>query len=101
MGHTALILGDQLVADNPAHDGAQRVLFVESHATLARVNLHRRRAHVALLAMRHLADALRETSEVEVVERRARRARCRTRLARSAPRRSRSRPSPTSRGGPA
>lgn len=25
MGHTALILGDQLMADNPALDGAQRV----------------------------------------------------------------------------
>jgi deoxyribodipyrimidine photolyase-related protein len=70
MGHTALILGDQLMADNPALDGAQRVLFVESQATLARVNLHRRRAHVVLSAMRHRADVLRETSEVEVVERR-------------------------------
>ena len=37
MGHTALILGDQLVADNPALDGAQRVLFIKSHERLCRL----------------------------------------------------------------
>jgi deoxyribodipyrimidine photolyase-like uncharacterized protein len=30
MGHTALILGDQLMRDNPALEGADRVVFIES-----------------------------------------------------------------------
>ena len=68
--HTALILGDQLMRDHPALEGADRVLFVESRAGMARAGLHRRRAHLVLSGMRHFADELREAGEVEVVERR-------------------------------
>ncbi len=59
MGHTALILGDQLSHANPALDGADRVLLVESRATMRRVRYHRRRLHLVLSAMRHFADELR------------------------------------------
>lgn len=69
MGHTALILGDQLMRDNPALEGAGRVLFVESTGGMRRVRLHRRRAHLVLSGMRHFAQELREQG-VEVVERR-------------------------------
>lgn len=64
MGHTALILGDQLLRDHPALDGADRVLFVESLALLRRRWLHRRRAHLVLSGMRHFAEELRATHEV-------------------------------------
>ena len=60
MGHTALVLGDQLMADNPALEGAGRVLIVESLESLGRGPLHRARAHVVLSAMRHHAGALRD-----------------------------------------
>jgi deoxyribodipyrimidine photolyase-related protein len=70
-GHTALILGDQLMRDNPALEGAGRVLFVEALTPFRRVRVHRRRAHLVLSAMRHFAAELREAGEVEVVERRA------------------------------
>ena len=69
-GHTALILGDQLMRDNPALDGAARVVLVESLAGLRRVRTHRRRVHLVLSGMRHLAAELREAGEVEVVEHR-------------------------------
>ncbi|RKQ91735.1 deoxyribodipyrimidine photolyase-related protein [Solirubrobacter pauli] len=55
MGHTALILGDQLMRDNPALDGADRVLLIEARAPLRRVRTHRRRAHLVFSAMRHFA----------------------------------------------
>lgn len=71
MGHTALILGDQLMRDHPALDGAERVLFVESDAMLGRRWLHRQRAHVVLSGMRHFAAELRDAGEVEVEVRRA------------------------------
>lgn len=67
--HVALILGDQLMADHPALEGASRVVFVESLGRLARRPLHRRRAHLVLSAMRHRAAALRERG-VEVHEER-------------------------------
>ena len=70
MGHTALILGDQLMRDNPALDGASRVLFVESTAGMRRLRTHRRRVHLVLSGMRHFAHELREAGEVEVLERR-------------------------------
>lgn len=58
MGHTALILGDQLMRDNPALDGADRVVVVESLGRLARRRLHRRRAHLVLTGMRCLVRDL-------------------------------------------
>ncbi len=71
MGHTAVVLGDQLLRDHPALDGADRVLFVESLPMLRRRWLHRQRAHVVLSGMRHFAEELRAGGDVEVVERRA------------------------------
>lgn len=59
-GHTALILGDQLLRDHPALDGAGRVLMVESLGGLARLRTHRRRVHLVLVAMRRFARELRE-----------------------------------------
>ena len=70
MGHTALIFGDQLMRDNPALAGADRVLFVESTASLRRRRTHRRRVHIVLSGMRHFAAELREAGQLEVVERR-------------------------------
>ncbi len=65
---TALVLGDQLMQDNPALDGADRILFVESQALLQRPGLHRRRAHIVLSAMRHRAAELRaEGRDVDYV----------------------------------
>ena len=70
MSHTALILGDQLMRDNPALDGASRVLFVESTAGMRRLRTHRRRVHLVLSGMRHFAEELRASGKVEVIERR-------------------------------
>ena len=70
MGHTALVLGDQLSHGNPALAGADRVLLVEARASLARLPHHRQRRHLVLSAMRHFAAELRERGEVEVDERR-------------------------------
>lgn len=70
MGHTALVLGDQLSHDNPALEGAERVLLVESRTVLARLRYHRQRRHLVLSAMRHFAAELRERGGPEVVERR-------------------------------
>ena len=70
MGHTALILGDQLMRDNPALEGAERVVFVESLGGPQRLRTHRKRVHLVLSAMRHFAAELRDAGEVEVVERR-------------------------------
>lgn len=69
MGHTALVLGDQLMRDNVALEGADRVLFVESLALLRAPGLHRRRAHLVLSGMRRFAAELRADG-IEVVERR-------------------------------
>ncbi|MFM8761698.1 MAG: cryptochrome/photolyase family protein, partial [Solirubrobacterales bacterium] len=68
MAHVALVLGDQLMADNPALDGAGSVVMVESLAVLGRAPLHRSRAQLVLSAMRHHAAALRERGfEVEEI----------------------------------
>src|SRR3712207_4782844 len=60
VGHTALVLGDQLSHANPALDGAARVLLVESRAALTRLRYHRRRRHLVLSAMRHYARELED-----------------------------------------
>ncbi len=58
-GTTAWILGDQLSLDNPALEGADRVLLVQSTAALAAKRFHRQKLHLVLVAMRHFADDLR------------------------------------------
>ncbi len=70
MSHTALVFGDQLMRDNPALDGASRVVFVESTAGMRRLRTHRRRVHLVLSGMRHFADELRAAGKIEVIERR-------------------------------
>ena len=70
-GTTAWILGDQLSHDNPALEGADRVLLVESHAKLASGRWHRQKLHLVLSAMRHFAAELQELG-LEVDYRRAR-----------------------------
>jgi len=50
--------------DNPALEGAGRVLFVEALAPLRRVRTHRRRAHLVFSAMRHFAAELGDRHEV-------------------------------------
>ncbi|MBU3675266.1 MAG: cryptochrome/photolyase family protein, partial [Solirubrobacteraceae bacterium] len=68
MGHVALVLGDQLMAANPALEGADRVVMVESLGVMGRAPLHRARAQLVLSAMRHHAAALREEGfEVEEI----------------------------------
>jgi deoxyribodipyrimidine photolyase-related protein len=75
VSHTALVLGDQLMRDNPALEGAGRVLMVEVPPRLV---THRQRLHLVLVSMRRfaaevgaeivradsLADVLRERSGV-------------------------------------
>jgi deoxyribodipyrimidine photolyase-related protein len=70
VGRTALVLGDQLSKNNPALDGAERVLLVESTAAMSRRRYHRRRRHLVLSAMRHFAAELRRRTGVEVVQKR-------------------------------
>jgi deoxyribodipyrimidine photolyase-related protein len=70
MRHTALILGDQLMRENPALDGARRVLLLEPLSALRRWPVHRRRAHVVLSAIRHFVRELEQRGEVQVVHRR-------------------------------
>ncbi|MBA2517473.1 MAG: cryptochrome/photolyase family protein [Solirubrobacterales bacterium] len=70
MGHTALILGDQLSHSNPALEGADRVLMIESRVALDRLRYHRQRRHLVLSSMRHFAAELLDRGELEVVERR-------------------------------
>jgi deoxyribodipyrimidine photolyase-related protein len=70
VAHTVLVLGDQLLPDHPALDGAERVVLVESEAMLRRRPLHRQRAHLVLSGMRRHAAALRAQGDVDVVEHR-------------------------------
>jgi deoxyribodipyrimidine photolyase-related protein len=70
MTATALVLGDQLSRSNPALDGAERVLLVESLAALRGRRYHRARVHLVWSAMRHRAEELRSEGR-EVVEIRA------------------------------
>ena len=64
---TALILGEQLGADNPALEGTDRVLFVESTGAMGNRRYHRSRLHIVMSAMRHRAEELRVGGR-EVVE---------------------------------
>ena len=57
---TALILGDQLMRDNPALDGAERVLFVPVPHAAAAAAGSTGSAHLVLSAMRHFAAELRD-----------------------------------------
>ena len=56
---TAWVLGDQLSLHNPALEGADRVLLVQSTAALRARRFHRQKLHLVLVAMRHYADDLR------------------------------------------
>jgi deoxyribodipyrimidine photolyase-related protein len=69
VSHTALVLGDQLSHANPALEGADRVLLVESRAALGHLPYHRQRRHLVLSAMRHFAADLREQGREVVYER--------------------------------
>src|SRR5687768_10572263 len=69
-GTTAWVLGDQLSPDNPALEGADRVLLVESQRKLRAAPWHRQKLHLVLSAMRHFAAEL-EQRGVEVDYRRA------------------------------
>jgi deoxyribodipyrimidine photolyase-related protein len=69
-GRSTWVLGDQLSHDNPALDGAERVLMVESEAKLRGARFHRQKLHLLLSAMRHFADELRAKG-IEVDYRRA------------------------------
>lgn len=67
-GTTAWILGDQLQADHPALDGADRVVLVESGSRLRRRPQHRRKLVLLLSAMRHRAEELdADGTEVELL----------------------------------
>ena len=59
-GTTAWILGDQLSLENPALQGADRVLLVQSEGALRAKRFHRQKVHLLLVAMRRFADDLRE-----------------------------------------
>jgi deoxyribodipyrimidine photolyase-related protein len=69
-GRTAWVLGDQLSLDNPALEGADRVLLVESEAKLRSGRFHRQKLHLMLSAMRHFGAGL-EDRGVAVDHRRA------------------------------
>jgi deoxyribodipyrimidine photolyase-related protein len=69
-GHTAWLLAEHLSHANPALDGAERVLLIESDAALAQPGVHRQKLHMILSAMRHFARELREQG-VEVDLRRS------------------------------
>ena len=64
-GTTAWVLGDQLSRSNPALDGADRVLMVESEAKLRSLPFHRQKLHLVLSAMRRFAAEL-EDDGIEV-----------------------------------
>ena len=69
-GRTAWVLADQLSLGNPALEGADRVLIVESASRPGRLRFHRQKLHLVFSAMRHFAAGL-EGSGVEVDYRRA------------------------------
>jgi deoxyribodipyrimidine photolyase-related protein len=70
-GRTAWVLGDQLSLENPALEGADRVLLVESEAKLRSGRFHRQKLHLVLSAMRHFAADL-DRRGIPVDHRRAR-----------------------------
>ena len=53
-------MGDQLSHDNPALEGAERVLLIESEAKLRGARWHRQKLQLVLSAMRHFAAELRD-----------------------------------------
>jgi deoxyribodipyrimidine photolyase-related protein len=57
-GTTAWVLADQLTLSNPALDGADRVLVVQSAGALRVKRFHRQKLHLVLVAMRHFAREL-------------------------------------------
>ena len=57
-GTTAWVLADQLTTFNPALDGADRVLIVQSSGALRARRFHRQKLHLILVAMRHFVDEL-------------------------------------------
>ncbi len=59
-GRTAWILADQLSADNPALEGADRLLMVEARLRPGKVRFHRQKLHLVWSAMRHFAEEKRE-----------------------------------------
>ena len=68
-GRTAWILADQLSLGNPALEGVDRVLLIESLAGAGRLPFHRQKLHLVWSAMRHFAADL-ERRGVEVDYRR-------------------------------
>jgi deoxyribodipyrimidine photolyase-related protein len=58
-GTTAWVLGDQLSLDNPALEGADRVLLVQSIGALGAKRFHRQKLHLILVAMQRFAQELR------------------------------------------
>ena len=67
MSRTALVLADQLSEQNPAVEGADRVVFVESLGAVRGRRYHRARLQLVLSGMRHRASELRAEGR-EVVE---------------------------------
>ena len=68
-GTTAWVQGNQLSHDNPALDGADRVLLIESRAKLSSLRFHRQKLHLVLSSMRRFAAELRDRGfEVDYVE---------------------------------
>ena len=59
-GTTAWVLGDQLWRENPALQGADRVLLVQSTDALCAKRFHRQKLHLILVAMRRFAAELSE-----------------------------------------
>jgi len=59
-GSSAIIFGNQLYANHPALDGADRVLMVESARKLEKRYLHAKKIVFVVSAMRHYRDTLRE-----------------------------------------
>ncbi|MFM8518975.1 MAG: cryptochrome/photolyase family protein [Solirubrobacterales bacterium] len=69
-GRTAWILADQLSAANPALEGADRALIVQSSSRPGRLRFHRQKLQLVFSAMRHFAEEL-EGRGIEVDYRRA------------------------------
>ena len=69
-GRTAWVLADQLSAANPALEGADRVLMVESAVRPGGLSFHRQKLHLVFTAMRNFAEETRRRG-IEVDYRRA------------------------------
>jgi deoxyribodipyrimidine photolyase-related protein len=54
-GRTAWVLADQLSPDNPALEGADRLLMIEARKRPGKVAFHRQKLHLVWSAMRHFA----------------------------------------------